>query len=60
MNSVRLTRRGWIVSVLAVITFAIAFNWVMADVCWTGTGYGSCTQAFNTITHNIKENHGNE
>jgi hypothetical protein len=30
MDGLRLTRRGWVVLVLAVVTFAVAVNWAMA------------------------------
>lgn len=61
MNDIRLTRRGWAVAVLALIIFGVIFTKVTADFCWTGTGYGSCTQMYQSTTnHYIKEINGNE
>ena len=52
MNDIRLTRRGWAVVALAIIAFAVIFTKVTSDVCWTGTGYGSCTQMYQSSTDN--------
>jgi hypothetical protein len=42
MNDVRLTRRGkFVVSLLVILAVAL-FTYVTRDVCWIGTGYGSC------------------
>jgi len=41
----KLTKRGWIVLVIVPIgILLILFTHVTRDVCWTGAGYGSCSQ----------------
>lgn len=52
MNDIRLTRRGWTVAVLALLAFGVIFTKFTSDVCWTGTGYGSCTQMYQSTNSN--------
>jgi hypothetical protein len=46
MDNLRITRRGWIVLGLAVLTFVVAVNWAMAGknvVCDWRTGPTTCS-----------------
>lgn len=45
-----LTKRGWIVLVIIpVLVAVIAFTYLTRNVCWTGAGYGSCTEMIDGI-----------
>ena len=45
-----LTKRGWIVLVIIPALLAvIAFTYATRDVCWTGSGYGSCDRMLDGI-----------
>ena len=47
----KLTRRGWVVLVIIPSFIAlIAFTKATSDVCWTGTGYGSCSEWIAEVT----------
>ena len=48
----RLTRLGKYVLVLSVVTFLVIFTHATSDVCWTGSGYGSCEQMRSTAHRN--------
>jgi hypothetical protein len=42
MNGARLTRRGkFVLSVLVIIAVTL-LTYATRDICWTGSGYGSC------------------
>jgi hypothetical protein len=41
-SKVRLTRRGRIVVWILILAAIIAFSHATRDICWTGSGYGSC------------------
>lgn len=41
-GKVRLTRRGRIVLWIFIIAVTVAFSYATRDICWTGSGYGSC------------------
>jgi hypothetical protein len=46
MNGLRLTRRGWVVLGLTLLTFVVAVNWAMAGknlVCDWRTGPTTCS-----------------
>jgi len=46
----KLTKRGWIVLVIIPALLAvIAFTYATRDVCWTGSGYGSCDKLLDGI-----------
>jgi hypothetical protein len=47
-NNVKLTRRGRIVLWILILTAIIAFSHITRDICWTGSGYGSCQDFVNT------------
>lgn len=49
-GKVKLTRRGRVVLWIAVISATIAFSYATRDICWTGSGYGSCEAFINSIT----------
>ena len=43
MNDIKLTRRGKFVLWTIVLIAVALFTYLTRDVCWTGSGYGSCT-----------------
>ena len=42
MNDIKLTRRGKFVLWTIVLIAVALFTYLTRDVCWTGSGYGSC------------------
>lgn len=43
----KLTKRGRRVLWALVIALTVALTWVTRDVCYTGSGYGSCREFIN-------------
>ena len=53
-NNVKLTRRGRIVLWIFILTVTIGFSHATRDICWTGSGYGSCEAFINQIIEGEK------
>jgi hypothetical protein len=47
-SNVKLTRRGRIVLWILILAAVIGFSHLTRDICWTGSGYGSCQDFVNT------------
>ena len=52
---VKLTRRGRIVVWILIFGATIGFSHVTRDICWTGSGYGSCEAFVNSVTEGGKK-----
>jgi hypothetical protein len=46
-NNIKLTRRGRIVVWILILAATILFSHLTRDICWTGSGYGSCEAFVN-------------
>jgi hypothetical protein len=48
----KLTKRGWIVLVIIpALMITLIFSYLTRDICWTGSGYGSCSAMIDgTVT----------
>lgn len=48
----KLTKRGWIVLVIIpALAGLIAFTYFTRDICWTGSGYGSCSVMLDAVSN---------
>lgn len=45
----RLTRRGKTVVGIFILTLVSLFTYATRDTCWTGNGYGSCSQWIDQV-----------
>lgn len=50
----KITRRGWIVIIVGIISLVTLFTYETRDVCWTGTKYGSCNEMLDQFTQGGK------
>jgi hypothetical protein len=48
-SKVKLTRRGRIVVWILILMAIIAFSHATRDICWTGSGYGSCETFIDSV-----------
>jgi hypothetical protein len=46
----RVTRRGWVVLSLLLVLATGWISYETRDICFTGTGYGSCSKLIDGIT----------